>query len=163
MFENFLKLFSSNKASGNIAKDRLQVLLKMDRESTSAIPEDIMEKLREELMQVINKYLEIEQDSLDVKFERNTDNEGRVSTALVANIPINKAKVKTVEYKEKPAEKPVKAEKKVKTAETAAKEPKETAEKKEPAKKTEKANDTVKKEKTAKTEKIEKTEEIEKK
>ncbi len=95
MFENFLKLFSSNKSSGNVAKDRLQVLLKMDRESTSAIPEDIMEKLREELMQVINKYLEIEQDALDVKFERNTDGDGRVSTALVANIPINKAKVKT--------------------------------------------------------------------
>ncbi len=94
MFENFLKLFSTNKASGSVAKDRLQVLLKMDRETTSAIPEDIMEKLREELMQVINKYLEIEQEALDVKFERNTDTEGRVSTALVANIPINKAKVK---------------------------------------------------------------------
>lgn len=78
MFEKLLNLFSSNKSSGNVAKDRLQVLLKMDRESTSAIPEDIMEQLREELMQVINKYLDIEQESLDVKFERNTDNEGRV-------------------------------------------------------------------------------------
>lgn len=95
MFENFLKLFSSDKSSGNVAKDRLQVLLKMDRESTSAIPEDILEKLREELMQVINKYLEIEQEELDVKFERNTNNDGRVSTALVANIPISKAKVKS--------------------------------------------------------------------
>ena len=94
MFENFLKLFSSNKNSGGVAKDRLQLLLKMDREKTSAIPEDIMEKLREELMQVINKYLDIEQEELDFKFERNTDGEGRVSTALVANIPINKAKVK---------------------------------------------------------------------
>ncbi|MDP4119089.1 MAG: cell division topological specificity factor MinE [Bacillota bacterium] len=95
MFENFLKLFSSEKATGNVAKDRLQVLLKMDREKTSAIPEEIMEKLREELMQVINRYLEIEQDELDVKFERNTDQNGRVSTALVANIPINKARVKS--------------------------------------------------------------------
>ena len=95
MFENFFKFFSSDKSTGGVAKDRLQVLLKMDRESTSAIPEDIMEKLREELMQVINKYLEIEQNDLDVKFERNTDSEGRVSTALVANIPINKAKIKS--------------------------------------------------------------------
>lgn len=100
MFEKLLNLFSSNKASGNVAKDRLQVLLKMDRESTSAIPENIMEQLREELMQVINKYLDIEQESLDVKFERNTDSEGRVSTALVANIPINKAKVKDTKKEE---------------------------------------------------------------
>lgn len=111
MFERLLKLFSSNKSSGNVAKDRLQVLLKMDRESTSAIPEDIMEKLKEELMEVINKYLEIEQESLDVKFERNTDSEGVVSTALVANIPVNKAKVKplqedkTAKKEEKAAEK----------------------------------------------------------
>ncbi|MBQ3053748.1 MAG: cell division topological specificity factor MinE [Clostridia bacterium] len=117
MFENILKLFSSNKATGTVAKDRLQVLLKMDRESTSAIPEDVMEKLREELMQVINKYLEIEQEELDVKFERNTDNEGRVSTALVANIPINKAKLKT-EKKETDA-KPKKAPEKVTKKETA--------------------------------------------
>lgn len=105
MFEKLLNLFSSNKASGNVAKDRLQVLLKMDRESTSAIPEEIMEQLREELMQVINKYLEIEQEALDVKFERNTDNEGRVSTALVANIPIHKAKVKAAKEEEKPEKK----------------------------------------------------------
>ena len=117
MFENILKLFSSNKATGTVAKDRLQVLLKMDRESTSAIPEDVMEKLREELMQVINKYLEIEQEELDVKFERNTDNEGRVSTALVANIPINKAKLKT-EKKETDA-KTKKAPEKVTKKETA--------------------------------------------
>lgn len=109
MFEKLLNLFSSNKSSGNVAKDRLQVLLKMDRESTSAIPEEIMEQLREELMQVINKYLDIEQEALDVKFERNTDSEGRVSTALVANIPINKAKVKSA--KPEKAEKPGKAEK----------------------------------------------------
>ena len=112
MFEKLLKLFSSEKTSGNVAKDRLQVLLKMDRESTSAIPEEIMEQLREELMQVINKYLEIEQEELDVKFERNTDTEGRVSTALVANIPIHKAKVKTKKTEEKPAEKANKTEEK---------------------------------------------------
>ncbi len=117
MFERLLNLFSTNKSSGNVAKDRLQVLLKMDRESTSAIPEEIMEQLREELMQVINKYLEIEQESLDVKFERNTDSEGRVSTALVANIPIHKAKVKakpeeTTEEKKPKKETPKKTEKK---------------------------------------------------
>lgn len=111
MFERLLNLFSTNKSSGNVAKDRLQVLLKMDRESTSAIPEEIMEQLREELMQVINKYLEIEQESLDVKFERNTDSEGRVSTALVANIPINKAKVKDKKEEKAPEKKPEKKEK----------------------------------------------------
>jgi len=126
MFEKLLKLFSSNKASGNVAKDRLQVLLKMDRESTSAIPEDIMEKLKEELMQVINKYLEIEQDSLDVKFERNTDSNGTVSTALVANIPVNKAKVKPLKNEEKAEEKAEKDEKSEKKQEDNSEKKKET-------------------------------------
>ena len=93
MFDSLVKFFSGQK-TGTVAKDRLQVLLKMDRQSTSALPDEIIDKLKDELMQVINKYLEIEENELDVKFERNTDAEGRVSSSLVANIPINKAKVR---------------------------------------------------------------------
>lgn len=93
MFENIMSFFSRPKP-GAVAKDRLEVLLKIDRQNTSAIPDDIMEKLKEELMAVFNKYLEIELDELDMKLDRQTDSDGRVVSALVANIPISKVKQK---------------------------------------------------------------------
>ncbi len=89
MFENLVGLFSRQK-SGSVAKDRMQVLLAIDRQKTSVISEDVIVKIREEIMQVISKYLEIDMDALDVKVERTTDDTGRVVSAVVANVPINK-------------------------------------------------------------------------
>ncbi|MCI9625557.1 MAG: cell division topological specificity factor MinE [Clostridia bacterium] len=91
MFENFVNFFSRPKA-GDIAKDRLQVLLKIDRQNTAAISEEMMENLKEDLMAVIQKYMDIELDDFNVKMERTRDESGRVTSALVANIPINKIK-----------------------------------------------------------------------
>lgn len=91
MFENFMNFFSRPKA-GDIAKDRLQVLLKIDRQNTAAISEEMMENLKEDLMAVIQKYMDIELDDFNVKMERTRDENGRVISALVANIPINKIK-----------------------------------------------------------------------
>ena len=89
MFENLLGLFNRQK-SGNVAKDRMQVLLAIDRQKTSVISEDVITKIREEIMEVISKYLEIDMTALDVKVERTTDESGRVVSAVVANVPINK-------------------------------------------------------------------------
>ena len=93
MFENLLSFFTKQK-SGNIAKDRMQVLLAIDRKKTSVISEETIDNIKEEIMQVISKYLEIDMDSLDVKIERQTDESGRIVSAVVANIPINKANKK---------------------------------------------------------------------
>ena len=89
MFENLFKFFTKQK-SGNIAKDRMQVLLAIDRKKTSAISEETIDNIKEEIMQVISKYLDIDMSSLDVKIERQTDQSGRIVSAVVANIPINK-------------------------------------------------------------------------
>jgi len=132
MFENLLNFFSRPKA-GAVAKDRLQVLLTIDRRATSTIPEEIMEQLKEEVMAVINKYLEIENDALDMKFDRTTDSEGRIVSALVANIPISNVK----------AVKPVKAD---------------TTDKGDKPEKTDKTDSAAKAQTPAKTEKSEKTE-----
>lgn len=91
MFDNLMGFFTRQK-SGNIAKDRMQVLLAIDRQKTSVISEDIINQIREEIMEVISRHLEIDLSSLDVKVERTTDNSGRVVSAVVANIPINKMK-----------------------------------------------------------------------
>lgn len=90
MFENLMGLFTRQK-SGNIAKDRMQVLLAIDRQKTSTISEDVINQIKEEIMEVISRHLDIDLDSLEVKLERTTDETGRVVSAVVANIPINKS------------------------------------------------------------------------
>ncbi len=73
-----------NSPSKNVAKERLQLVLVHDR---SDVSEKMMENLREDLIAVINKYMEIDQKSLDVSFSRE---DGAV--ALIANIPIVRIK-----------------------------------------------------------------------
>ena len=90
MFENLFGFLRKQK-SGSIAKDRMQVLLAIDRTKTSVISEEVINNIKEEIMQVISKYLEIDMTSLDIKVERQTDESGRIVSAVVANIPINKS------------------------------------------------------------------------
>ncbi len=66
--------------SKNEAKKRLRLVLVHDRLDIS---ESMMENLREDLIATIGKYMEIDQDALDVTLSR--EDEG---VALVANIPV---------------------------------------------------------------------------
>jgi cell division topological specificity factor len=74
------KSFSSKK----IAKERLRLVLLHDR--TCLTPE-ILDSLKGDLIQVISRYMVIDEKNLDVSL--NTEDE---SVALVANIPILKVK-----------------------------------------------------------------------
>jgi cell division topological specificity factor len=65
-----------------VARDRLRLVLMQDR---SALPAPIMEKIRQEILQVLSKYVEIDEKALDVSVERDHD-----AVALIANIPIRK-------------------------------------------------------------------------
>ena len=66
--------------SKNEAKKRLRLVLVHDRLDIS---ESMMENLGEDLIATIGKYMEIDQDALDVTLSR--EDEG---VALVANIPV---------------------------------------------------------------------------
>jgi len=66
--------------SKTIAKQRLRLVLVHDRLDVS---ETIMNSLREDLINVIGKYMEIDKSSLDVALSRD-----EAGVALVANIPI---------------------------------------------------------------------------
>ncbi len=88
MLDRVAKFFSRNK-SGNIAKNRMQVLLAVDRQKTSFITEEMINNIKEEIMSVISKYLKMDLETFDVKIERSTDNTGRVLSTVVANIPID--------------------------------------------------------------------------
>lgn len=70
--------------SRNAAKDRLRLVLMHDR---SDIPSTMMEAIRAEMIHVLTKYVEIDQEALEVALERE---EG--SIGLVLNIPIKRVK-----------------------------------------------------------------------
>lgn len=79
------RILGKQDTSRTAAKDRLRLVLMHDR---ADIPAPMMEQMRTELLQVLSKYVEIDQSALEVSFERS---EGTV--ALLANIPIRRVKV----------------------------------------------------------------------
>lgn len=82
--------FFKKKASGNVAKDRLKLVLVSDRANCSP---EIMEQIKNDIIQVISKYIEIDSEGLDIKITQ-TESEGNNGTvpALFANIPIKDLK-----------------------------------------------------------------------
>lgn len=74
------------KSSGDIAKDRLKLLLVSDRANCSP---ETMEMIKNDIIKVIAKYMEIDSDGLDIQITQ-TESEGDNGNvpALIANIPI---------------------------------------------------------------------------
>ncbi len=109
MFENlmnFFKKFSKkekSKDSSTAAKERLHLVLMQDRANVSA---DFLELMRQEIIEVIKKYIDIDEKAIDVKLTNKTNEDGTIGApALYANIPIitikNEArKVENVHVKE---------------------------------------------------------------
>ncbi len=79
------------KNSSSVAKDRLKLLLVSDRSSCSP---EIMELIKNDIIQVIAKYMEIDCEGLDIQITQTDGQEGEKSgvPALVANIPIKEVK-----------------------------------------------------------------------
>lgn len=82
--------FFKRKSSGDVAKDRLKLLLVSDRANCSS---DVMEMIKNDIIQVISKYMEIDAEGLDIQITQ-TESEGSNGTvpALFANIPIRDMK-----------------------------------------------------------------------
>jgi cell division topological specificity factor len=85
----FEMLFPRQQRSGNVAKDRLTIIVGQDR---SAIPPHLMEQLREELMEVISRYIEIDKEHLTV----GTESSGG-AMMLRADIPIRRVRTRSAE------------------------------------------------------------------
>ena len=74
------------KSSGDVAKDRLKLLLVSDRASCSP---EMMEQIKNEIIQVITKYMDIDTEGLDIQITQTESESGNGSVpALVANIPV---------------------------------------------------------------------------
>ncbi|MGL5150264.1 MAG: cell division topological specificity factor MinE [Clostridium sp.] len=68
-----------------VAKDRLRLILIHDR---GQMPPETLEKIREEILEVISKYVDIKADDVEISVSSDSVEEGTRSSSLVANIPI---------------------------------------------------------------------------
>lgn len=81
MLELISRIFGKeSNASKDIARERLRLVLVHDR---SMVSPEVISLLRDDLIQVIQKYMDIDLEGLMVNIE-GEDN----SVALIANIPI---------------------------------------------------------------------------
>lgn len=81
MFDVLMKIFGKNeKKSGQIAKERLQVVLIHDRASVSP---EVMEQLKNDIIAVISKYMDVNKSGMEISLANDDD-----SVALIANIPV---------------------------------------------------------------------------
>lgn len=88
LYNKVLGFFQSDRAenSKETATNRLKLVLLHDRTNLDTIT---MQKLREQLVAVISKYIEIDNEALDLNLEGEGD-----SIALMLNIPVIKARTK---------------------------------------------------------------------
>ena len=91
MFESITKFFKKLKKnqkenSGVAAKERLHLVLAQDRANISA---DFLEMMKQEIIEVIKKYIDIDEEAIDVRMTNKPGEDGTVGApALYANIPI---------------------------------------------------------------------------
>lgn len=133
MFDNIIKFFKKfskeeKKDSKDTAKERLHLVLMQDRANVSA---DFMELMKQEIIEVIKKYIDVDENSIDVKLTNKVNSDGTTGAPILyANIPILNVKDDTKQInierkldKKEPAKKEIKEEpKKEEVVEEASKE-----------------------------------------
>lgn len=91
MLDLFRLLTRRKESSKDVAKERLKLVLIHDRANVSP---QFLEMVKSEIIKVIQNYMEIDEESLDIQLTRtNSDDGERVVPALVANIPIKNMKM----------------------------------------------------------------------
>ena len=108
MFENIAKFFKKlvkaekkESPSKDTAKERLHLVLMQDRANVSA---DFLELMKQEIIEVIKKYIEVDESAIDVRLTNETLDDGtNGAPSLYANIPIKNIKngIKGEEKQEK--------------------------------------------------------------
>ena len=109
MFENIKKFFKrTNKKeteslkSRDTAKERLHLVLMQDRANVSA---DFLDLMRQEIIEVIKKYIDIDESAMDVRLTNQAKEDGtQGAPALYANIPILNIKDENKKTKKEPEE-----------------------------------------------------------
>lgn len=93
MFEKIIQFFKRDKSkdktnsnSKDAAKERLHLVLMQDRANVSA---DFLDLMRQEIIEVIKKYIDVDESAMDVRLTNQTKEDGtQGAPVLYANIPI---------------------------------------------------------------------------
>lgn len=85
---DLFKIFSSKSSSKDMAKERLKLILIHDRANISP---ELLNTIKEDILNVISKYFEIDNGEIDVKMTKVEEIPGE-APALIASIPIKKMK-----------------------------------------------------------------------
>lgn len=148
MFESIMKFLrkmtkkeEQTLKSKDAAKERLHLVLMQDRANVSA---DFLDLMKQEIIEVIKKYIDIDEGSMDVRLTNKENTDGtNGAPALYANIPILNIKDevrKTAQVQENPSTEETKKDNKKTKVEKSKKEDK--SEKVQKAKKEEKQDQT---------------------
>ena len=87
-----IKSLFHKKKSKEVAKDRLKILLISDRINCSP---ETMELIKNDIIKVISKYMEIDEEELDIQITKTESEHHRgMIPVMVANIPIRDIKHK---------------------------------------------------------------------
>ena len=85
-FKKFGKTEQEEVKSKDTAKERLHLVLMQDRANVSA---DFLEMMKQEIIDVIKKYITVDENEIDVRLTNKTNDDGTSGApALYANIPI---------------------------------------------------------------------------
>ena len=85
-FKKLMKSESKQTPSKETAKERLHLVLMQDRANVSA---DFLELMKQEIIEVIKKYIEVEESAIDVRLTKEVKEDGsQGAPSLYANIPI---------------------------------------------------------------------------
>ena len=81
-----IKKIQEGRVNKESAKERLHLVLLQDRANVSA---DFLEMMKQEIIEVIKKYIDIDENEIDVKLTNKQNSDGTTGApALYANIPI---------------------------------------------------------------------------
>ncbi|AWI06675.1 cell division topological specificity factor MinE [Clostridium drakei] len=86
---DLFKMFSQKPSSKDVAKERLKLILIHDR---SSISPEILESIKEDILKVLSKYMEIDDGEIEVKMAKMEELDGD-SPALIASIPVKRIKI----------------------------------------------------------------------
>lgn len=80
MVSLLVRLFGRNGKTADTAQRRLQLVLVMDR---VGLAPDVLEAMKTEMLQVVSRYLVVDEETIELDVKRSEDR-----VVLVSNIPV---------------------------------------------------------------------------